>query len=105
MQTQAITLEYICKLVGLFLGIVLPLLGVIGVFVKMLHNDMKKSIQVIHDDLKPLILDVAQVKIEIINIKDDHKELKEYVHEQDKWLRNNDSRLQAIERHPILKSA
>jgi len=93
---DAIAVAY--KVFGAFLGVVILLVGLIGGFVKMLHSDMKKSIEVVHDDLKPLILDVTQIKVEIINIKEDHKDLKSVVAEQNKWLNHYDSRIQATER-------
>lgn len=96
-QTQ-ISLDYVFKLIGIFLTVIVFLTGIIIAAFKMFHNDLKKSIQDLHDDLKPLILDVRELKTEMVNLKEDHRELKEFVQEQAKWTGKHDSDIQAIHR-------
>ncbi len=107
-QTQ-VSLDTVFKIVGLFLGIITFLTGVIIAAVKMFHSDLKKSVEKGSDrldelirKLEPITADVIQLKVEIVNIKEDHKELKDFVHEQAKWVGQHDTDIQSINR--ILKS-
>lgn len=96
-QTQ-VSLDYVFKLIGIFLTVVVFLTGIIIAAFKMFHNDLKKSIQDLHNDLRPLILDVNTLKSEMLNLREDHKELKDFVHEQAKWVGQHSTDIQAINR-------
>ena len=63
----------------------------IAVFVKILHDQMIKRLEKLDLDLKPLITEVAIHGEQI-------KDMKNELQEQDKWLRNHDSRIQYIEK-------
>ena len=83
---------------GELLTIVLWIIGaagatyaVIAVFVKILHDQMIKRLEKLDLDLKPLITEVAIHGEQI-------REIKGELQEQDKWLRNHDSRIQYIEK-------
>ena len=73
------------------LGLMSVFFGVIGVFVKILHDQMIDRLDKLDIDIKPIIVEVTLHTEQI-------KELKSEQQEQDKWLRNHDSRIQTIEK-------
>ena len=77
------------------LGLMSVFFGVIGVFVKILHDQMIKHLEKIDMDIRPLTLHVAIHEEQI-------KELKLKDAEQDKWLSHHDVRIQHIEK--VIKS-
>ena len=76
---------------GYFIGAIIVLCGIIGWFFKNLHNQLKKSIDSMHVDLKPLVVKVAVHEEKIHELKEEQKEI-------NKWLSNHDSRIQKVER-------
>ncbi len=91
MVPDQVPLDTVIKVLGWGITIILALGGIIAGFVKMLHNDMKKSIDAVHADLQPLTIKVAVHEQKLVEIKDEQKEM-------NKWLGNHDGRLQNIER-------
>ncbi len=91
MVPSQIPLEAVIKLLGYGITGILGILGIIAAFVKILHNDMKKSIDAVHADLKPLTIQVAVHGEKIEELKDGQKEM-------NKWVGNHDGRIQNIER-------
>jgi hypothetical protein len=62
-----------------------------GALVKILHDQMLKRLEQLDLDLKPLVTEVAVHGEQI-------KEIKIELIEQDRWLRNHDTRIQYIEK-------
>lgn len=83
---------------GELLTVALWVLGFIGAIclsfggmVKILHDQMIDRLDKLDIDIKPIIVEVTLHTEQI-------KELKSEQQEQDKWLRNHDSRIQTIEK-------
>jgi len=103
-QTQ-VSLDYVFKIVGLCLTVTLFIAGIAIALIKMFYSDLKKSndklgskIDTLITKLEPIAADVSILKIEIINMKEDHKELRDYVYEQAKWVGQHDASIQSINR-------
>lgn len=91
MQTISIKISDLLTVFGFFIGALLFLAGIIGWFVQNLHSQLKKSIDNIHLDLKPLVVKVAVHEEKINEIKEDQKEIH-------KWINHYDGRMQHVER-------
>ena len=97
MDKLTISFSDLLTVFGYFIAAILGLCGVIGWFFQNLHNQLKISIDSIHNDLKPLVVKVAVHEEKII-------ELKNELGEQQKWLNNHDTRLQGLERKVLKPS-
>lgn len=75
MSETSIPIEYVFRIIGFGLAIFVPLIGIVLWFVRYLHGDMKKSIDSIHFDLKPLITKVAIHDERITKLEEAHKEV------------------------------
>jgi hypothetical protein len=79
-------------------GIIGTFVCAIGLFVKILHDQMIKRLEVLDTDLKPLVVQVA-LHGEHLSVHDEQiLQLKAKDDEQDKWLSHYDSRIQTIEK-------
>lgn len=91
MQTINIKVADLLTVFGYFIGFLFLLFGIIGWFFQNLHSQLKKSIDSIHLDLKPLVVKVAVHEEKINEIKEDNKEIH-------KWINHYDGRMQHVER-------
>lgn len=91
MQTISIKISDLLTVFGYFIGALLFLASIIGWFVQNLHTQLKKSVDNIHSDLKPLVIKVAVHEEKITEIKDEQKEIH-------KWINHYDGRMQTVER-------
>jgi uncharacterized protein (UPF0335 family) len=94
-QQTSISLAYIVSICGSIIGL---LLGIGGILVKVLYSNLIKRLDDLHTDLKPLLSRVDRLESDMINLKEDHKELKDYVYEQAKWTGQHSTDIQAINR-------
>lgn len=91
MNSVTIEIKDLLTIFGYFVGFVVLLFGIIGWFFQNLHSQLKKSIETVHLDLKPLVIKVAVVEERITDIKTEQQEMH-------KWLNNHDTRIQHVER-------
>ena len=90
--------EELIQLVLWAFAVVGAFIGSIGIFVKLLHDQMIKKLEVLDTDLKPLVTQVA-LHGEHLSVHDEQiLQLQAKDDEQDKWLSHYDSRIQTIEK-------
>jgi len=94
-QQTSISLAYIVSICGSIIGL---LLGIGGILVKVLYSNIIKRLDDLHSDLKPLILKVDRLESDILNLKEDHKELRDFVYKQAEWTGQHSTDIQAINR-------
>lgn len=72
--------------------------AVIAIFVKILHDQMIKRLEILDTDIKPLTIQVV-LHGEHLSMHDEQiLQLRAKDDEQDKWLSHYDSRIQTIEK-------
>lgn len=91
MQAISVKVADLLTVFGYFVGFMIFLFGIIGWFFQNLHAQLKKSIDTVHSDLKPLVIKVAVHEEKIIEIKEEQKEIH-------KWINHYDGRMQTVER-------
>lgn len=91
MQTISVRVADLLTVFGYFIAFLALLLGIIGWFFQNLHSQLKKSIDTVHSDLKPLVIKVAVHEEKITEIKEEQKEIH-------KWINHYDGRMQTVER-------
>ena len=91
MQAISVKVADLLTVFGYFVGFMIFLFGIIGWFFQNLHAQLKKSIDTVHSDLKPLVIKVAVHEEKITEIKEEQKEIH-------KWINHYDGRMQTVER-------
>ncbi len=91
MQAISVKVADLLTVFGYFVGFMIFLFGIIGWFFQNLHSQLKKSIDTVHSDLKPLVIKVAVHEEKITEIKEEQKEIH-------KWINHYDGRMQTVER-------